>query len=84
MLAKEFATEYMKLKTVNKLPKGSKRKGKKKALVAIARKILVAAFFVMKRMEPYKEPAVKQQDKARQIKHHLQKLTELGVSIEAA
>jgi chemotaxis protein MotA len=30
MLAKEFATEYMKLKTVNKLPKGSKRKGKKK------------------------------------------------------
>jgi len=61
-----------------------KHKGKKKALVAIARKILVAAFFVIKRKEAYKEPAIKEISREKQINKHLKKLAELGLEIKAA
>lgn len=61
-----------------------KHKGKKKALVAIAHKILVASYFVLKRQEAYKEPPVRQIDHEKQIKKHLKKLAELGLTIPAA
>jgi len=61
-----------------------KHKGKKKALVAIAHKILVASYFVLKRQEAYKEPAIKQIDQEKQIQKHLKRLAELGVNIEVA
>jgi hypothetical protein len=61
-----------------------KHKGKKKALVAIARKLLVAAFFVIKRKEAYKEPAIKEISREKQIQKHLKKLAELGLDIKAA
>lgn len=61
-----------------------KHKGKKKALVAIAHKLLVASYFVLKRQEAYKEPVIKQIDQERQIQKHLKKLAELGVTIPAA
>jgi transposase len=61
-----------------------KHKGKKKALVAIARKLLVAAYFVIKRKEAYKEPAIKEISREKQIKKHLKKLAELGLELNAA
>lgn len=61
-----------------------KHKGKKKALVAIAHKLLVASYFVLKRQEVYKEPVIKQMDQEKQIQKHLKKLAELGVNIPAA
>jgi transposase len=61
-----------------------KHKGKKKALVAIAHKILVACYFVLKRQEAYKEPTVKAINQEKEIKKYLKKLAELGVGIPAA
>ena len=61
-----------------------KHKGKKKALVAIAHKILVAAYFVLKRREAYREPTIKEISREKQIQKHLKKLAELGLEIKAA
>lgn len=61
-----------------------KHKGKKKALVAIAHKILVAAYFVLKRREAYREPTIKEISREKQINKHLKKLAELGLEIKAA
>jgi len=60
------------------------KRGKKKALVAVGHKILIACYFVIKNNEPYKEPVLhnhpkKQKNKA---KHHLAKLKELGYEVE--
>jgi transposase len=59
------------------------RRGKKKALVAIAHKILVAAYFILKDRTSYQEPdneAWVQKRKQAQIRSYLKRLHELGVN----
>lgn len=60
------------------------RRGKKKALIAVGHKILVAAYFILKDKTAYKELGaeyLESRKKDRQIQHHLDKLQELGVEI---
>jgi transposase len=57
------------------------RRGKKRALVAIAHKILVAAYFILKNRETYIEPdnqAWLEKRKQAQINAYLKRLRELG------
>jgi hypothetical protein len=59
------------------------RRGKKKALVAVGHKIIVAVYHVIKNKEAYKEPQLhdnpKKQDK--RIRNYLNRLKELGVEV---
>jgi transposase len=56
----------------------SARRGKKKALFAVGHKILIAAYFVLLKLEPYKEPADdSQKRKQKQIKNLRERLKEL-------
>lgn len=61
------------------------RKGKKKALIAIGHKIIVAAYFVLKNKETYKEPLLhnnlNEKRKQKQIQKQVAKLTALGFSV---
>ncbi len=60
------------------------RRGKKRALVAIGHKILIAAYFILKDKTVYKELGAAYLDnrkKDRQIQRYLDKLKELGVEI---
>ena len=61
------------------------RKGKKKALVAVAHKIIVSAYFVIKNNETYKEPLLNKNDeqkqKQKQIQKQIAKLSALGFSV---
>ncbi len=57
------------------------RRGRKKALIAIAHKILTAAYFIIKNKEDYREPNQEQwleKRKQAQIKTYLKRLHELG------
>lgn len=61
------------------------RRGKKRALVAIGHKILVAAYFILKDKTAYKELGAAYLDnrkKDRQIQRYLDKLKELGVEFK--
>lgn len=60
------------------------RRGKKKALVAVGHKIIIAAYHVIKSKEEYKEPLLynNPKRKGKQISGYLQKLKELGVEVE--
>ena len=63
------------------------RRGKKRALVAVGHKIIIAAYFILKNKESYKELGgdfLDKKTKEKQIKRHLQKLRELGVDVSAA
>ena len=63
------------------------RRGKKKALIAVGHKILIAAYFILKYKECYKELGGDYLDKItneKQIKRHLQRLRELGVDVSGA
>lgn len=56
------------------------RRGKKKALVAIGHKIIVAVYFIIRNKEEYKEP-IKRNDifsKERMAKNFLKKIKDLG------
>ena len=60
------------------------RRGKKKALVAVGHKILIAAYFILKNKESYNELGGDYLDKitrVKQIKRHLRRLRELGVDV---
>ncbi len=60
------------------------RRGKKRALIAVAHKIMIAAYFILKDKVPYKELGADYLDKMnkeKQIKRHLQKLRDLGVDV---
>ena len=62
----------------------SSRRGKKKAVVAVAHKILIAAYFILKNREPYQEPdnkAYMEKRKQALIKRHVQRLHELGIMV---
>lgn len=60
------------------------RRGKKRAVIAVAHKILIAAYFILKNHVPYLEPdnaAYMVKRKQAQIKRHLMRLHELGIDI---
>lgn len=60
------------------------RRGKKKALIAVGHKILIAAYFILKDKVSYNELGGDYLDKItkqKQIKRHLQRLRELGVDV---
>ena len=60
------------------------RRGKKRALVAEGHKILIAAYFILKNKESYKELGgqfLETRNKEKQIKRHLKKLRDLGVDV---
>jgi hypothetical protein len=61
------------------------RRGKKRALVAIGHKILIAAYYILKDKVAYKELGaeyLQELRKEKQIKRHIQLLKEMGVEIE--
>jgi len=61
------------------------RRGKKRALVAVGRKILIAAYFILKDKQAYKDLGpmyLQQRNKNRKIDRHLKQLEELGVQVE--
>lgn len=61
------------------------RRGKKRALIAVGHKILIAAYFILKDQVEYKELGydfLEKRNKDKKIKRHLQKLRELGVEVD--
>ena len=61
----------------------SVRRGRKKALIAIAHKILISAYFILKNRERYQEPNQEkwlEKRKQAQIKTYLKRLHELGAT----
>ncbi|MDR0794106.1 MAG: hypothetical protein LBE82_12435 [Chitinophagaceae bacterium] len=60
------------------------KRGKKKALVAVGHKIIIAAYHVIKNKETYKEPVLHNnpKQKSKKIKNYLSKLKELGLEVE--
>lgn len=60
------------------------RRGRKKALLAVAHKLLIAAYFILKNKVPYQEPdngAYLEKRKQAQIKRYVQRLHELGIAV---
>jgi transposase len=60
------------------------RRGRKKALLAVAHKLLIAAYYILKNRTPYLEPdnsAYLEKRKQAQIKRYVQRLHELGIDI---
>lgn len=59
------------------------RRGKKKALIAIGHKIIVAAYFIIKNKVEYKEPIQRHDhfSKERMAEHFLKKIKELGFQV---
>ena len=58
---------------------------KKKALIAVGHKILVATYFILKDKVKYKELGsdfLQEKKKDKQAKYYLKKLKELGVEVE--
>ena len=60
------------------------RRGKKKAIVAVGHKIIIAAYHVIRDKEAYKEPVLynNPKRKAKQINSLLSRLNELGVIVK--
>lgn len=60
------------------------RRGKKKALMAIGHKIIIAAYFVLRDKTEYKEPVLNDDPKRknRQIQNYIARLKELGYEVE--
>ena len=61
------------------------RRGKKRALIAVGRKILIAAYFILKDKQAYHDLGpmyLPQRNKNRKINRHLELLKELGVEVE--
>lgn len=64
------------------------RRGKKRALVAVGHKILIASYQILKYKVPYKELGINYLDKKKKekiIKSHIKRLQDLGyyVSLQA-
>lgn len=59
------------------------RRGKKKALVAVGHKIIVAVYHVLMTKEAYKEPQLHEspRKKNKQVRNYLNKLKALGVEV---
>ncbi len=61
------------------------RRGKKKALIAVGHKILIAAYYILRDQVAYKELGsdfLDNKRKGKQIKHHIKRLKELGLDVE--
>jgi transposase len=61
------------------------RRGKKRALIAVGHKILIAAYFILKDQVAYKDLGVEfleNKRKNNQIQHHIKRLKELGIDTE--
>lgn len=61
------------------------RKGKKKALLAVGHKIIIAVYHILNKLEEYKEPVLKpksERTKRKSAGNYLNKLKELGLSSE--
>lgn len=61
------------------------RRGKKRALIAVGHKILIAAYFILKDKTQYKELGyefLENKNKDKKIKRHLKMLRELGVEVD--
>lgn len=61
------------------------RRGKKRALIAVGHKILIAAYFILKDQVAYKDLGVEfleNKRKTNQIQHHIKRLKELGIDTE--
>lgn len=61
------------------------RRGKKRALIAVGHKILIATYFILKDKVKYKELGsnfLREKKKDKQAKYYLKKLKELGIEIE--
>ena len=68
----------------SKYDKLAGRRGKKRALVAVGHKIIIASYFILKNKETYKELGgdfLDKKTKEKQIKRHLRQLRELGVDV---
>lgn len=60
------------------------RRGKKRALVAVGHKIIVAAHFILSNKEPYREPVLHDNSprkQKKQIRNYLNRLSALGVDV---
>lgn len=60
------------------------RRGKKRALIAIGHKILIAAYFILRDKVPYKEMGsewLNQLDKKKKVDRHIRALKELGIEL---
>lgn len=59
------------------------RRGKKKAIVAIGHKIIIAAYHIIKNKEAYKEPELlhNPKRKQKQVNRLLHRLNELGIVV---
>lgn len=59
------------------------RRGKKKAIVAVGHKIIIASYHIIKNKEAYKEPILNNNPKRKnkQIQNLLAKLRELGYEV---
>jgi transposase len=59
------------------------RRGKKKALVAVGHKIIIAVYHVIKNKEVYQEPVLHNNPRKqkKQVKYYLNKLKDLGIEI---
>jgi hypothetical protein len=61
------------------------RRGKKRALIAVGHKILIAAYFILRDKVEYKELGnefLQDRNKDKRINRHLKLLKELGVDVE--
>ncbi len=61
------------------------RRGKKRALIAVGHKILIASYFILRDKVTYKELGsefLQDRNKEKRINRHLKLLKELGVEIE--
>jgi hypothetical protein len=60
------------------------RRGKKKAIVAVGHKIIIAAYHIIKNKEAYKEPELlhNPKRKQKQVNRLLYRLNELGVVVK--
>lgn len=61
------------------------RRGKKRALIAIGHKILIASYFILKYSKPYKELGAEYlltRNKDKKVNRYLKHLKELGVEVE--
>lgn len=61
------------------------RTGRKKAIVALARSLLVAIYHVLQKREPFAAPESQrdpEQQRQRMVRFHCQRLRELGVEVE--
>lgn len=61
-----------------------KNRGRKRALVATARSLLVVVYHVLREKRPYEEPnapELRERERQKQIRHHLAKLKKLGIAV---